>query len=183
MLEEERKYEVVAGFALPDLSDCVPDGGRLVVRPPQKLRAVYYDTDDLRLARAGASLRFRRGDDGILTVMISDGYLGQKKRFSIQQTGDNELTAAQLIKMKEINKELVNKTMELENTAEFKEAADVLRRAEQTVIPKLDNAEDRRELEDLCRAVRQAMNSGDKKKIEEAYRALDDKLLNYAYLL
>ena len=26
MLEEERKYEVDAGFALPDLTDCVPDG-------------------------------------------------------------------------------------------------------------------------------------------------------------
>src|SRR5258705_2071130 len=63
VLEEERKYEVEAGFTLPDLSECVPDGGRLIVRPPQKLRATYYDTTDLRLARAGASLRFRRRDD------------------------------------------------------------------------------------------------------------------------
>ena len=64
MLEEERKYEVEAGFRLPDLTECAPEGGHLIVRPPQKLRATYYDTPDLRLARAGASLRYRRGDDG-----------------------------------------------------------------------------------------------------------------------
>ena len=33
MLEEERKYEVEAGFRLPDLTECAPEGGRLIVRP------------------------------------------------------------------------------------------------------------------------------------------------------
>jgi CHAD domain-containing protein len=70
MLEEERKYEVSAGFVLPDLSHCAPDGGRLIVRPPQKLKATYFDTADLRLARSGASLRFRRGDDEPWTVKL-----------------------------------------------------------------------------------------------------------------
>ena len=32
MLEEERKYEVEAGFRLPDLSECAPEGGRLSPR-------------------------------------------------------------------------------------------------------------------------------------------------------
>ena len=104
-------------------------------------------------------------------------------RFAIQQTGDNELTASQLIKMKEINKNLMNQTMELENTQEFKDALEVLKRAEQFVIPKIENAEDRREIEDLCRAVRQAMNSGDAAKMEDASATLSDRLLTYAYLL
>ncbi len=70
MLEEERRFGVAAGFRLPDLAPCVPDGGRLIVRPQTKLRATYYDTADLRLARAGAWLRFRRGDDEPWTVRL-----------------------------------------------------------------------------------------------------------------
>jgi hypothetical protein len=35
----------------------------------------------------------------------------------------------------------------------------------------------------LCRQVRLAMGSGDRKKMEEASAALNDRLLNYAYLL
>jgi CHAD domain-containing protein len=83
VLEEERKYEVDAGFALPDLSDCVPEGGRLIVRPPQKLRATYYDTSDLRLARSGASLRYRRGDDEPWTVKLPTDAPGVRNEISM----------------------------------------------------------------------------------------------------
>ena len=83
MLEEERKYEVDAGFTLPDLSECVPEGGRLIVRPPQKLRATYYDTADLRLARSGASLRFRRGDDEPWTVKLPTDAPGIRNEISM----------------------------------------------------------------------------------------------------
>ena len=83
MLEEERKYEVEAGFTMPDLSECVPEGGRLIVRPPQKLRAAYYDTADLRLARAGASLRFRRGDDEPWTVKLPTDAPGVRNEISM----------------------------------------------------------------------------------------------------
>ncbi len=62
MLEEERKFEVDAGFSVPDLSAALPAGGRVVAVPAVPLRATYFDTEDLRLARSGASLRFRRGD-------------------------------------------------------------------------------------------------------------------------
>ena len=62
-------------------------------------------------------------------------------------------------------------------------AIEVLKKTEQDVIPRIENAEDRRELEELCRAVRQAMGSGDKKKMEDASSLLNDRLLNYAYLL
>ena len=83
MLEEERKYEVEAGFTLPDLTACVPEGGRLIVRPPQKLRATYYDTKDLRLARSGASLRYRRGDDEPWTVKIATDAPGVRNEISM----------------------------------------------------------------------------------------------------
>ena len=83
MLEEERKYEVDAGFVLPDLSERVPEGGRLIVRPPQKLRATYYDTADLRLARSGASLRHRRGDDEPWTVKLPTDAPGIRNEISM----------------------------------------------------------------------------------------------------
>ncbi len=62
MLEEERKFDVEPGFILPDLTPALPPGGRVVSNPAVTLRATYYDTADLRLARSGASLRYRRGD-------------------------------------------------------------------------------------------------------------------------
>ena len=70
--------------------------------------------------------------------------------------------------------------MELENTPEYRDALEVLKKTEQDVIPKVENPADRRELEDLCRQVREAMGSGDRKKMEEASSALNDRLLNYA---
>ena len=126
---------------------------------------------------------FEYGDDGILTVQIQDQYASQKRRFAIQQAGEDQLNASQLIKMKEINKNLMNQTLELESTQEFKDAVEVLKKTEQDVVPRMENPEDRRELEDLCRQVRQAMGSGDRKKMEEAAATLNDRLLNYAYLL
>jgi molecular chaperone DnaK len=149
-----------------------------------KLAEIPWEFKPPRPQRDGEiEVCFEYGDDGILTVTLHDIYNSQKKRFAIQQTGENELTTSQLIKMKEINKELVNRTMELQETQEFRDAAEVLKRAEQNVIPKIDDPEDRRELEELCRAVRVAMNTGDRAQMEEATRALDDRLLNYAYLL
>jgi CHAD domain-containing protein len=59
MLEEERKYDVGIAFKLPDLKAVLPKDGSVAERPVKTLRATYYDTPDLRLARAGASLRYR----------------------------------------------------------------------------------------------------------------------------
>jgi hypothetical protein len=47
----------------------------------------------------------------------------------------------------------------------------------------VESAEDRSDLEELCRQVRLAMSTGDRKRMEEASAALNDRLLNYAYLL
>ncbi len=149
-----------------------------------KLAEIPWEFKPPRTQRDGAlDVAFEYGDDGILTVQIHDTYGGQKKRFAIQQAGEDQMDASQLIKLKRINEDLVNRTMELESTQEFKDAVEVLKKTEQDVIPRIDNAEDRRELEDLCRQVRQAMGSSDRKKMEEASAILNDRLLNYAYLL
>jgi CHAD domain-containing protein len=82
MLEEERKYEVDARFEVPDLSGCLPEGGRLVEHLPVTLLATYYDTADLRLARAGVSLRFRRGDRDPWTVKLPSSVPGTRHEIS-----------------------------------------------------------------------------------------------------
>lgn len=57
------KFSVHGLFDLPDLSG-VLDGGAVRERPRRTLRATYYDTRDLRLARAGVTLRYRTGETG-----------------------------------------------------------------------------------------------------------------------
>jgi CHAD domain-containing protein len=60
--ETERKYEAADGVELPGWADLA--GVQSLVGPEElALEAVYYDTDDLRLARAGVTLRRRRGGD------------------------------------------------------------------------------------------------------------------------
>jgi CHAD domain-containing protein len=96
MVEEERKFDVDARFSLPDLTGCVPDGGRIVTRPPIKLRATYYDTDDLRLARAGVSLRYRRAEDGLpWTVKLPTDTPGT--RHEIDRAGEPYRIPADLV--------------------------------------------------------------------------------------
>ena len=80
VLEEERKYEVDAGFALPDLRRLRARRRPDRASPPVTLRATYYDTADLRLARAGVSLRYRRGDDEPWTVKLPTDAPGRAPR-------------------------------------------------------------------------------------------------------
>ena len=60
--ETERKYDVDAGFEVPDLAG---SGGVDSMGPPdvQHLAATYYDTDDLRLIGSRITLRRRTGGD------------------------------------------------------------------------------------------------------------------------
>jgi CHAD domain-containing protein len=60
--ETETKYELPAGAALPSLDE-LPQVGATAGADEQQLEAEYYDTDDLRLIRAGVTLRRRRGGD------------------------------------------------------------------------------------------------------------------------
>jgi molecular chaperone DnaK (HSP70) len=149
-----------------------------------KLAEIPWEFKPPRPQRDGAlEVSFEYGDDGILTVQIHDGSVGHKKRYAIQQAGEDQMDAAQLIKLKRINEDLVNRTVDLESTPEYKDALEVLKKTEQDVIPRIADAQDREELEELCRQVRMAMGSSDKRKMEEASAALNDRLLNYAYLL
>ncbi|HEX6856821.1 MAG TPA: CYTH and CHAD domain-containing protein [Streptosporangiaceae bacterium] len=58
--EIERKYEAGPAVTLPGLSG-VPGVAQEAGLPSEDLSAEYYDTDDLRLIRAGVTLRRRRG--------------------------------------------------------------------------------------------------------------------------
>jgi CHAD domain-containing protein len=70
--EREAKLGAWAGFTLPDLTG-VLDGITARPLPDRTLDAVYFDTADLRLARWGASLRYRTGDGTGWTVKLADG--------------------------------------------------------------------------------------------------------------
>lgn len=82
MVEEEQKYEVDDTYVLPDLSASAPAGGRVRALPPVTLVARYLDTVDLRLARAGASLRHRDGDELPWTVKLPTGTPGVRHEIS-----------------------------------------------------------------------------------------------------
>ncbi|MBO0818317.1 MAG: CYTH domain-containing protein, partial [Actinobacteria bacterium] len=63
--ETETKYDAPADAALPGMEQ-LPQVGAVHGPEEQQLEAEYYDTDDLRLIRAGITLRRRSGggDDG-----------------------------------------------------------------------------------------------------------------------
>ena len=60
--ETEAKYEAGVDTVLPPLDD-LPQVAGTVSPPGQVLEAVYYDTTDLRLLRAGITLRRRTGGE------------------------------------------------------------------------------------------------------------------------
>lgn len=73
ILEREVKLGAWPGMALPDL-DGVADGLRAEPLEAQDLDATYWDTADLRLARWGASLRYRTGDgEARWTLKLPEG--------------------------------------------------------------------------------------------------------------
>lgn len=126
---------------------------------------------------------YEYGDDGILTVQITDVYGGKKKRFAIQQAGADQMDVSQIMRMKRDNQEILQRNANIESTPEYRDAVEILKKTELDVLPRIDNFQDREDLEDLCRQVRAAMASGDRKAMEEATAQLNDRLLNYAYLL
>ena len=63
------------------------------------------------------------------------------------------------------------------------DALDVLRRAEQMILPKVTDENEKQEIEQMARQLRQAMAAGDPGRMEQITTALGDRLLNLAYLL
>ncbi|MGH9042866.1 MAG: CHAD domain-containing protein [Acidimicrobiia bacterium] len=74
-IEREVKLAAWGGFSLPDLFGVVEGVSSQAIQE-RRLDAVYYDTRDLRLARAGVSLRHRVGDDPPWTVKLPEGDRG-----------------------------------------------------------------------------------------------------------
>src|SRR5919197_1217786 len=72
MVEREVKLTVPVGFQLPDLDRA--DGFLAEPQPERRYTTTYWDTADLRLARWGASLRYR--DDEGWTVKLPSDQLG-----------------------------------------------------------------------------------------------------------
>ncbi|MET0920825.1 MAG: CHAD domain-containing protein, partial [Acidimicrobiia bacterium] len=72
MLERELKFSPGPSFTLPDLAD--DDHGLTADAPVTiKLVAAYFDTPDLRLARAGASLRHRNDEGWLVKLPVARG--------------------------------------------------------------------------------------------------------------
>jgi serine/threonine protein kinase len=78
---------------------------------------------------------------------------------------------------------LLESTPEYRDTPESRDALEVLKTTEQKVIPKIKDPEDRLEMEGLCRQIRLALATGNKQDLVQATDTLNDRLLNYAYLL
>jgi len=64
-MEREVKLSAPPAFRMPDLAE---DGLQALELEPQRLQTTYFDTEDLRLARWGMSLRFRNGQGWTLKL-------------------------------------------------------------------------------------------------------------------
>jgi CHAD domain-containing protein len=71
--EREAKLAAPPGFTVPELGG-PDDGFQAESQPERRLQTTYYDTPDLRLARWGASLRYRPGEGW--TVKLPEGQNG-----------------------------------------------------------------------------------------------------------
>src|SRR5450755_4535379 len=86
--ETERKYELGPDARLPSLLD-LPQVARESELDEQTLEAEYYDTADLRLVRAGVTLRRRRGgsDAGWHLKLPVDADSRREIRLPLGRTG------------------------------------------------------------------------------------------------
>src|SRR5256885_15458903 len=135
MLEEERKYEVDPRFAAPDLRAVLPTGGQVVALAPAALRATYYDTADRRLARAGVSLRYRRGDEVPWTVKLPTGTTGV--RHEISRSGKPTAIPEELVELVTV----YTRGSALEPAADLRTSRRVheIRGADGTLLAELDD--------------------------------------------
>ena len=87
MREREVKLSPAPGFRVPDLNG-IADGVTAEPAEPLQQQASYFDTPDLRLARAGASLRYRDDEGWMVKLPVprareqgGDGLVRDEHRF------------------------------------------------------------------------------------------------------
>jgi CHAD domain-containing protein len=87
-VEQEVKLAAPVAFRLPALNDLLPGGG-LRSGVPRELDATYFDAPDLRLARAGITLRHRLEDGTAVWTLklpeLSGGSAGSLSRTEINR--------------------------------------------------------------------------------------------------
>src|SRR5450755_1805433 len=93
MRELEDKYDLPAAFAMPGL-DGLPGVAAVTDAHEERLEAIYYDTSDLRLARAKATLRRRVGG-------VDEGW-----HLKLSEGGDRREIARPLGRSKQVPAEL-----------------------------------------------------------------------------
>lgn len=86
MIEREVKLLVDASFEFPNLDDIL-DGARATRVEALHQHAVYFDTEDLRLTRAGVSLRHRSDDDWTVKLPVA-AHAGLLTRGEYRLPGD-----------------------------------------------------------------------------------------------
>jgi CHAD domain-containing protein len=98
MQERETKLSPPPGFRLPDLDGC--GGLTATERDPLLLQTTYYDTEDLRLARSGASLRYRNHDGWTVKLpgVVIDGMLVRGEHRVEGRTGAPPEAAVDLVR-------------------------------------------------------------------------------------
>jgi CHAD domain-containing protein len=103
MREVEAKYRVHPAYRLPDIAGHAEGVATVDAPVPQELRAVYWDTSDLRLAREGITLRHRSGEgdkDGWhLKLPVHEAGVpdaGTGTREELHATGPNDEVPAEL---------------------------------------------------------------------------------------
>src|SRR5207253_1640857 len=92
------------------------------------LAEIPWEYKPPRPQRDGAlEVTYEYGDDGILTVQITDSHGGHKKRFAIQQAGQDQMDAGKITKMKRLNEDLLKRSENLEQSQDYKDALEVLK--------------------------------------------------------
>jgi CHAD domain-containing protein len=93
--EREDKYEVGSGFAMPDLDDLVPPGGRLT-HSVVHMDSRYFDTAERDLLASRVTLRRRLGDaDTGWQLKVPEG----KARTEIRLDADGEAVPHELVEL------------------------------------------------------------------------------------
>jgi CHAD domain-containing protein len=95
--ERELKFTPGPAFHMPDLTGIGVDT-RTETRETLRLQAAYFDTDDLRLARAGASLRHRNDEGWMVKLPVSrDGMLIRQELAVAGEPGEPPEAAVDLV--------------------------------------------------------------------------------------